>query len=89
MVNRVVPHEALMSSVAALAGRIAGNAPIPIALAKRGLQNLHRWDLPQALDYEAYALGVCRKSKDMEEGFRAFLEKREPKFSGMPRTDMP
>jgi len=89
MVNRVVPHETLMSSVATLAGRIAGNAPIPIALAKRGLQNLHRWDLPQALDYEAYALSVCRKSKDMEEGFRAFLEKREPKFSGMPRTDMP
>jgi enoyl-CoA hydratase/carnithine racemase len=83
MVNKVVPHDDLMPAVYDLAGRIAKNAPIPIALAKRGLQNFNRWDLPQALDYEAYALSACRKSEDVEEGFKAFLEKRDPKFTGM------
>ncbi|MCK7509462.1 MAG: hypothetical protein MZV70_39130 [Desulfobacterales bacterium] len=61
---------------------MANNAPIPIAFAKRGLQNFQRWDLPQALDYEAYVLEVTMKSQDIIEGFTAFLEKREPRFKG-------
>jgi 2-(1,2-epoxy-1,2-dihydrophenyl)acetyl-CoA isomerase len=39
-------------------------------------------DLAMALDYEAYALGVTSKSDDFMEGFKAFLEKREPVFRG-------
>ncbi|MFZ3057150.1 MAG: crotonase, partial [Smithella sp.] len=62
--------------------RIAKNAPIPIAFAKRGLQNFQQWDLAQALDYESYVLEVCMKSNDIVEGFGAFLEKREPNFKG-------
>ncbi len=57
-------------------------SPIPIAFAKRGLQNCHRWDLAQALDFESYVLEVCMKSEDIIEGFGAFLEKREPRFKG-------
>jgi 2-(1,2-epoxy-1,2-dihydrophenyl)acetyl-CoA isomerase len=65
-----------------LAERIAKNAPIPIAFAKRGLQNFHKWNLAQALDYESYVLEVCRRSEDFIEGFSSFLEKREPLFKG-------
>lgn len=82
MVNKVVPHEDLLSVTDEMATRIAENAPIPIALAKRGLQNFQKWDLAQALDYESYALEVCMKSGDFMEGFNAFLEKRKPVFSG-------
>jgi 2-(1,2-epoxy-1,2-dihydrophenyl)acetyl-CoA isomerase len=82
MVNKVVPHEELHRATHDLAGRIARNAPIPIALAKRGLQNFFKMDLAMALDYEAYALGVVSKSDDFMEGFKAFLEKREPVFRG-------
>ncbi len=82
MVNRVVPHEELMAATYKLANRIAGNAPIPIAFSKRGLQNFFRWDLETALDYEAYVLEVIRNSQDMMEGFKAFLEKRNPDFKG-------
>jgi len=82
MVNRVVPHEELMHATYELAGRIARNAPLPIAFSKRGLRNFFRWDLEAALDYEAYVLEVIRHSEDMMEGFKSFLEKREPQFKG-------
>lgn len=82
MVNRVVPHNDLMAVTYELAGRMAKNAPLPISFAKRGLQNFYKMDLAQALDYEAYVLGVTLQSEDFMEGFRAFLEKREPVFKG-------
>jgi 2-(1,2-epoxy-1,2-dihydrophenyl)acetyl-CoA isomerase len=82
LVNKLVPHEDLPNAARELACRIAKNAPIPVAFAKRGLQNFYKWDLPQALDYEAYVLDVCRKSEDLIEGFTSFVEKREPVFKG-------
>jgi enoyl-CoA hydratase/carnithine racemase len=82
LVNKVVEHAELEAATKDFAGRIARNAPIPIAFAKRGLQSFQRWDLSQALDYEAYVLEVIMKSEDIVEGFTAFLEKREPTFKG-------
>ncbi|MFP4445461.1 MAG: enoyl-CoA hydratase/isomerase family protein, partial [Desulfosudaceae bacterium] len=82
LVNQVVPQADLPAAAREMAATIAGNAPIPIAFAKRGLQNFHRWDLAQALDYECYVLEMCRKTEDIIEGFGAFLEKREPRFKG-------
>jgi 2-(1,2-epoxy-1,2-dihydrophenyl)acetyl-CoA isomerase len=82
MVNRVVPHEELMIATKELARKIAKNAPMPISLAKRGLQHSYKMDLAQALDYEAYTIGICVNTEDRIEGFKAFLEKREPNFTG-------
>ncbi len=82
LVNKVVPHNKLMTATMELAQKIANNAPIPMAYAKRALQNFQKWDLAQALDYESYVVGITTKSKDAIEGFTAFMEKREPKFKG-------
>jgi len=82
LVNRVVPHEEFHSATREMALRIAKNAPIPIAFAKRGLQNFYQWGLSQALDYESHVLEVTMKSEDIIEGFAAFLEKRDPLFKG-------
>ena len=82
MVNKVVSHEELNLATKELAKKIVKNAPMPIALAKRGLQNFSKMDLGQALDYEAHAIGICVNSEDRVEGFKAFLEKREPNFLG-------
>jgi len=80
MVNRVVPHEELGTRTRELAHAIAANAPLPIALAKRGLQRFYEMDLAQAVDYEAFALKVCWDSEDRKEGLDSFLEKRAPNF---------
>ncbi len=82
LVNRVVPHENLASATKELARKIVQNAPLPISLAKRGLQNSYKMDLAQALDYEAYAVGICGNTEDRIEGFKSFLEKRDPNFQG-------
>ncbi len=82
MVNQVVPNEKLMEFTMEMAEKMAKNAPIPMAFAKRALQNFNKWDLAQALDYEAYVLAITMNSKDVTEGFTAFLEKREPRFTG-------
>jgi 2-(1,2-epoxy-1,2-dihydrophenyl)acetyl-CoA isomerase len=82
MVNKLVPHDQLLEEVHKMAERMAKNAPIPIAFAKRGLQNFNQWNLAQALDYESYVLSVTMKTEDIKEGFTAFLQKREPNFKG-------
>ena len=82
LVNRVVAAGELRSATEEMAGRIARNAPLPIAFAKRGLQRFGDWDLPQALDYEVHVLEMLRKSQDVAEGIAAFLEKRDPRFEG-------
>ncbi|MBW1674320.1 MAG: hypothetical protein JRJ45_11885, partial [Deltaproteobacteria bacterium] len=82
MVNRVVPHEKLAEETRKFAKDIAGNAPIPIAFIKRGLQSFGRMDLAQTLDFEKMAIDVCWNSEDREEGFKSFLEKRHPVFKG-------
>ncbi len=82
LANRVVGQDELMDAASQLAGRIAANAPVPISLIKRGLQNSFQVSLEQALDFESYALEICKGTEDFREGFLSFIEKREAVFKG-------
>lgn len=82
LVNKVVPHEELPKATKEFAMKFIKNAPIPISLAKRALQNYHRLDLTQALDYERLAQTICWETEDRAEGMKSFIEKREPFFKG-------
>ena len=82
LVNRVVPVGELDAAVQDLVDRIARNAPLAIRAVKHALIELAKpeadWDLaaPEA------AVALCRTSSDYEEGRRAFMEKRRPRFEG-------
>ena len=39
-------------------------------------------DLAQTLDFEKMAVDICWNSKEMEEGFKSFLEKESSSFQG-------
>jgi len=82
LVNKVVPHGKLMVEARALAEKLAKNAPIALSFTKRAAYHGLLCDLREQLLFESWGQGECRKTEDHKEGVKAFLEKREPNFSG-------
>jgi 2-(1,2-epoxy-1,2-dihydrophenyl)acetyl-CoA isomerase len=82
LVNRVVPGDRLMDEARALAERLAGAAPLALALTKRALNRAMGADLASQLDYEAQLQAVAGASADYAEGVAAFVGKRPPTFKG-------
>ena len=82
LINRVVPAAELDSAVDALVAEIAERSPTAIRLGKMGLRAIEDMTLPQALDYAQLMLPNMARTEDAIEGFRAFREKRSPRFEG-------
>jgi 2-(1,2-epoxy-1,2-dihydrophenyl)acetyl-CoA isomerase len=82
MVNAVVDPADLLPRALAMARTIARNAPLPVRLAKRALLQSHQGGIHAALDRETAAQNICFDTHDGREGLRAFLEKRDPVFTG-------
>lgn len=77
LVQRLVPHEELMSAALALAGKVAANSPFAHAVGKRLInRGVDRGEF----DYSIEALTVLQSSDDAAEGICAFMEKRQPQF---------
>jgi enoyl-CoA hydratase len=79
---RSVALKDLAEEAGELARTLAERAPLSMALAKSHLLASDRRDLATALRLEADAILVCMESKDWEEGIRAFVERRKPRFTG-------
>jgi 2-(1,2-epoxy-1,2-dihydrophenyl)acetyl-CoA isomerase len=82
LLARVVPPDALAAEARAVAARLAGLAPVALALTKRALERTWSVTLDEALEDEAYRQGLAGATADHAEGLTAFLEKRPPRFSG-------
>jgi enoyl-CoA hydratase/carnithine racemase len=82
LVNRVVGADELMSAAVELAGEIADNAPITVRLIKSALHRTYDLDLEAMMQLEVDGCVETQISDDMQEGVRAFLEKRLPRYSG-------
>jgi enoyl-CoA hydratase/carnithine racemase len=82
LVSEVVPHAELMNRTRKLAGEIAANAPLAVRASKR----MMRAGLSEGFDDHVHHVFMqllpLFRTKDFQEGLRAFLEKREPKFDG-------
>jgi enoyl-CoA hydratase len=82
LASSVVPDAELDASVAALTGRIAANAPAAVRAAKRALRLAVDHSFEAVLEVEALAQAASQASDDAAEGWAAFREKREPRFTG-------
>ena len=82
LVNRVVPAGELDAFVADWARRLAAGPPIALASTKAMLNHALDVTMEQALDDEGRAQAINLATADAAEAFAAFLEKREPRFSG-------
>lgn len=82
IVNQVVAPEELEGATLQLAERLRAAPPIALAAAKHAVYMSEAAELEEMLRYETEAQLRCFESDDGHEGVQAFLEKREPKFTG-------
>jgi enoyl-CoA hydratase/carnithine racemase len=82
LVNRVVRDAELEAYVSDVVNTLCQNAPLAIANSKTMIEEFVKSSgAPDAALMEA-AMARCTKSADYEEGRRAFMEKRKPRFTG-------
>jgi 2-(1,2-epoxy-1,2-dihydrophenyl)acetyl-CoA isomerase len=82
LVNEVVPADELPKAAAAWGRRLAGGPTTALSLIKRQLDASGQQTFEQALEDESRSQHVAYSTKDMAEGIRSFLERREPRFTG-------
>lgn len=82
LVQRVYPSTGARADALALAARLAKGAPISQRLIKQLSRRHLSVDLAAALENEVTAQMQAIRTRDFGEGFLAFMEKREPTFTG-------
>ena len=82
LVSAVVPQEDLLPKAREIAMKILERGPLAIRLAKKALSLSAEAPLSAGLEFESLAQAILFESRDKEEGTRAFLEKRKPRFTG-------
>ncbi len=80
--ERLVDDDALDGEVTALASEIAAQPPLAVQGAKRAVETASRLPVADGLVVEAEEQAVCLRSDDMREAITAFVEKRQPNYSG-------
>ena len=80
LVNRVVPPDRLADETLALARQIAAASPHTLALGKRAFYEQLPLDRPEAYALAQRVMVDNAQIPDAQEGMRAFLEKRAPKW---------
>jgi enoyl-CoA hydratase len=82
LVNRVVPAESLMDETRKLAQQLASRPQLALHRAKAAVNLSRSVDLASGLDYEIQSCVMLWYTEDRKEGMKAFLEKRQPVFTG-------
>jgi len=82
LVNRVTAQESLMADALEIASRIAHGPLTSYRYMKANINLAASTDFRTMLDREAETHMRCAMTEDHKEGVRAFMEKRQPEFTG-------
>lgn len=82
LIARVTQDELCVEDALAMAATIAKKSPIALRLAKEAVNATYEMSLTDALAHERRLFYLLFASEDQKEGMAAFLEKREPDFTG-------
>jgi enoyl-CoA hydratase/carnithine racemase len=83
LVDRVIPHDKLLAETLAFAGQVASNPYLSVRYAKQLVKfywNANRSE--EGWKRELDAIKEITRTKDCQEGIRAFLGKRKPDYRG-------
>jgi enoyl-CoA hydratase/carnithine racemase len=82
LVEKVVPSEEVLDAALAIAKTIAERSPHSVSVLRELARTCRDLPLEEGLRREAEGFRRCLASEDGLEGVTAFLEKREPQFTG-------
>ena len=81
-VNRVVPPGEFDAAVAEWAAKLASKSPVLMRLGKDALFRQQDMALGDALEFLHAQLTIAFSTEDIQEGVKAFFEKRDPVWTG-------
>ncbi len=80
--NRICTSESLMSDAMEMAGTLADGPTFAHGMTKLALHQEWSMTVDQAIDAEAQTQAICMQTEDFARAYRAFAEKKTPKFEG-------
>ena len=82
IVNRVVPAGEFDAAVADWAAKLAAKSPLLMRMGKDAMYRQQDMAFEEALDFLRAQLAIAFATEDIQEGVKAFFEKRDPVWSG-------
>jgi enoyl-CoA hydratase/carnithine racemase len=80
--NKVVGPDALMKEATDMARALADGPTYAHAMTKHALNQEWSMSIDQAIDAEAQTQALCMLTEDFARAYRAFVDKKTPKFEG-------
>ncbi len=82
LVNRLSDPGGALEAALELADEVAANAPLALAASKQVMLASADWPLEEQFDRQEEYVDPVRRSADAKEGALAFVEKRDPRWTG-------